>query len=146
MIGSPILICGAILFIALFIVLAAIWQTRRSLRQGALLVDELMQRGIRRSGRVRDAQAVLDDDGQIALQSGGAQMVLRIGLFATQERPSRVVSVHLVGNREAVRSLVGTEITVLEHPTHPSLCALEGHSPNGMRMGTLRTVSPNTSG
>lgn len=94
--------------------------------RAATQVRELPTRGVRRTGRVRDAVPYGSPHGGAVFQAEGAQMVLRVELDG-----GGTVTVHVVEDSERARARIGTEVTILEHPDEPSLRALEGFLPNG---------------
>jgi hypothetical protein len=60
-------------------------------------------------------------------------MVLRVELEATPGAAPGDVTVHVVEDSEQARARIGTEVTVLVHPDDPSIRALDGFLPNGLR-------------
>ena len=104
----------------------------RGFERDAARVKELPSRGVRTTGRVKDVVAYASPHGGAVLRPEGAQLVLQVEVPRGAGRTD-LVTLHLVENSERARARIGTEVTVVEHPEEPSLRALEGYLPNGLR-------------
>jgi len=125
--GPSLLVALAPLTVA-GVIVTILGRIGSSHERAAAQVRELPSRGIRRTGRVRDAVPYGSPHGGAVFQPEGAQMVLRVDLGP---EGGGLVSVHVVEDSERARARIGTEVTVLEHPDEPSLRALDGFLPNG---------------
>jgi hypothetical protein len=108
------------------VIVTILYRVNASQELAAAQVRELPSRGVRRTGRVRDAVPYGSPHGGAVFQAEGAQMVLRVELDG-----GGTVTVHVVEDSERARGRIGTEVTILEHPDEPSLRALDGFLPNG---------------
>ena len=127
--GSSVVGGGVLFVIGSTIALSGIAITR-SLAKLGVAVRDLETRGIRRTGRVRDAVPYAAPDGGTVLQPDGAQMVLQID-FERVGGGTETVTCHIVEASEAARARIGKDIVVLQHPDDSTLRAIEGFLPNG---------------
>lgn len=104
----------------------------QSFERDAARVKELPTRGVRSTGRVKDVVPYASPHGGAVLRPEGAQLVLQVEVARGGGRTD-LLTLHLVENSERARARIGTEVVVLEHPDEPSLRALEGYLPNGLR-------------
>lgn len=121
---------GGVLFVAGgTLVLSSRAMARARLRQATALRD-LLTRGRRRTGTVRDVVAYAAPDGGAVVHAAGAQLVVHIDL-ARDGGGTQPITCHLVERTEDARARIGQEIVVIEHPDDPTLRAIDGFLPDG---------------
>lgn len=124
----PSIASGGVLFVLGGTMALGARGINRTFARQVAAVAELETRGVRRTGRVREAVPYASEHGGAVLQADGAQMVLRIELDGGES-----VACHLVESSEQARARIGNSIVIVEHPDDPSLRAIEGYLPNGRR-------------
>lgn len=97
-------------------------------------VQELLAHGTRVQARVLDVAAYASEHSGATFQAAGQQLVLHVEYTDAQGATQRA-TVYLVATSDEARALVGTDVTLLVHPTDPALRTLEGYLPNGRRVG-----------
>jgi hypothetical protein len=134
-VSVPALVGGGLLFVVGSTMAITTFQLMRGLARQAAAVRELRERGVRRTGTVRDAVPYAAAGGGAVLSAAGAQMVLQVELPTTRGGVE-LVTCHVVEPSAAAQARIGQLITVLEHPDDRTLRAVEGFLPNGRPVGS----------
>jgi hypothetical protein len=93
----------------------------RSIAQAEVAVRDLDTRGVRRTGTVAD----------IVVEP--TYVVVKIDLDRTGGGVGERVTCFLEEDSETARARIGKPITIIQHPDHPTLRAIDGYLPNGRK-------------
>jgi len=84
-------------------------------------VRELDTRGVRKTGVVADV--VVEP----------TYVLVKIDLDRTGGGTGERINCYLEEDSETARARIGQPITIIQHPEHPTLRAIEGYLPNGRK-------------
>ncbi|MBL9017266.1 MAG: hypothetical protein JNL83_23970 [Myxococcales bacterium] len=119
-ISVPAILAGGVLFVLGGTMALASRAFAKAIRQAETAVRELETRGVRRTGTVTD----------IVVEP--TYVIVKIQLDRTGGGGEHVTC-YLEEDSESARARIGQPITVIEHPEHRTLRAIDGYLPNGKK-------------
>ena len=119
-ISVPALLAGGLLFVLGGTMALSSRAFQKAIRQAEQAVRELETRGVKRTGTVTD----------IVVEP--SYVIVKIQLDRTGGGGEHVTC-YLEEDSESARARIGQPITVIEHPDHRALRAIDGYLPNGKK-------------
>jgi hypothetical protein len=119
-ISIPAILAGGVLFVLGGTMALSSRAFQKAIRQAEAALRELETRGIKRTGTVTDV--VVEP----------TYVIVKIQLDRTGGGGEHVTC-YLEEDSESARARIGEPITIVEHPEHRTLRAIEGYLPNGKK-------------
>ena len=116
----PAILAGGVLFVLGGTMALSSRAFAKAIRQAETALRELETRGVRRTGTVTDV--VIEP----------SYVLVKIQLDRTGGGGEHVTC-YLEEDSESARARIGHPITIVEHPDHAALRAIEGYLPNGKK-------------
>ena len=120
-ISMPAILAGGVLFVLGGTMALSSRAFARAIRQAETAVRELETRGVKKTGTVADV--VVEP----------TYVVVKIDLDRTGGGTGERVTCFLEEDSESARARVGQPITIVEHPEHRTLRAIDGYLPSGKK-------------
>ena len=120
-ISIPAILAGGVLFVLGGTMALSARGFEKAIRQAETAVRELDTRGVKRTGIVAD----------IVVEP--TSVVVKIDLDRTGGGTGERVNCYLEEDSETARARIGKPITIVMHPEHPTLRAIDGYLPNGRK-------------
>ena len=119
-ISVPAILAGGVLFVLGGTMTLSSRAFAKAIRQAETALRELETRGVKRTGTVTDV--VIEP----------TYVIVKIQLDRTGGGGEHVTC-YLEEDSESARARIGQPITVIEHPEHKTLRAIDGYLPNGKK-------------
>lgn len=118
-ISVPAILAGGVLFVLGSTMALSSRAFQKAIRNAELAVRELYTRGVKKTGTVADV--VVEP----------TYVIVKIDLDRTGGGTGERVTCYLEEDSESARARIGQPITIIEHPEHRTLRAIDGYLPNG---------------
>ncbi len=120
-ISIPAILAGGVLFVLGGTMALSARGFEKAIKNAEAAVRELETRGVKKTGTVADV--VVEP----------TYVIVKIDLDRTGGGTGERVNCYLEEDSESARARIGKPITIIVHPEHPTLRAIDGYLPNGKK-------------